>query len=157
MSEVSVRTGRGLREWLPPTKTAMPTAMKGHSEFLERYLGALESFASPEVLRGFFTPDAVQEELPNRLFASGRRQDLAAMMAASEKGPALLSDQKYVLKKVVSEGDEAAAEIEWSGVLKVGFGTVSAGTTMRAAIGMFFTFRDGKIASARNYDCYYPF
>jgi ketosteroid isomerase-like protein len=58
---------------------------------------------------------------------------------------------------VVAEGDEVATEIEWSGVLKVGFGAVAAGTTMRAAIGMFFTFRDGKIASVRNYDCYYPF
>jgi ketosteroid isomerase-like protein len=128
-----------------------------HVEILGRYLRAIEAFATPDVLRGFFAPDVVQEEFPNRLFASGRRHDLAAMMAASEKGTTLLSSQKYVLKKVVAEGAEVAAEIEWSGVLKVGFGTVAAGATMRAAIGMFFTFRDGKIAAMRNYDCYYPF
>ena len=131
--------------------------MNPHVAFLERYLRALESFATAEVMRDFFAPDVVQEEFPNRLFASGRRHDLAAMLAASEKGSTLLSSQKYVLKKAVAEGDDVAAEIEWSGVLKIAFGAVAAGTTMRAALGIFFTFRDGKIASIRNYDCYYPF
>jgi ketosteroid isomerase-like protein len=101
--------------------------MKAHVAFLGRYLAALETFASPDALRGFFAPDVVQEEFPNRLFASGRRHDLAAMMAAAEKGPALLGSQTYRLKKVVAEGDEVAAEIEWSGVLKVGFGAVAPG------------------------------
>jgi ketosteroid isomerase-like protein len=131
--------------------------MSTHVAFLNRYLHALQSFAPPDVLRGFFAPDVVQEEFPNRLFAAGRRHDLSAMMAASEKGPALLQRQTYVLKKVIVDGDEIAAEIEWTGMLKVGFGAVAAGTTMRAALGMFFTFRDGRIASVRNYDCYYPF
>ena len=75
---------------------------------LERYLRAVEAFAPPDVMRGFFAADVVQEEFPNRL-------------------------------------------------LEVGFGAVAAGTTMRAALVMFFTFRDGKIASVRNYDCYDPF
>ena len=126
-------------------------------EHARRYLQALEAGAQGEALAAFFTPDVVQEEFPNRLFASGRRHDLPAMLAASEKGATLLSSQKYVLKQSVAEGDDVAAEIEWSGVLKVGFGTVAAGTTMRAALGMFFKFRDGKIASVHNYDCYYPF
>lgn len=124
---------------------------------LERYLKAVESFAGADVLREFFAPDVVQQEFPNRLFASGRRHDLAAMMAAAAKGPTLLARQTYTLKKVVAQDDQVAAEIEWSGVLRVGFGAVAAGTTMRAALGMFFTFRDGKIAEVHNYDCYYPF
>jgi ketosteroid isomerase-like protein len=131
--------------------------MNPHVELLRRYLLAVETFAPPDVLGSFFTADVVQQEFPNRLFASGRRHVLADMLAASEKGAALLGDQKYVLKKAVAEGDEVAAEIEWFGVLKVGFGAVAAGTTMHAALAMFFTFRDGKIASVRNYDCYYPF
>ena len=143
--------------WPSLSYAAMDGPMNPHVAFLERYLRAVETFAPPDVMRSFFTADIVQEELPNRLFASGRRHDLAAMLAASEKGAALLASQKYVLKKAVAEGDDVAAEIEWTGVLKVGFGAVAAGTTMRAALGMFFTFRDGKIASIRNYDCYYPF
>jgi ketosteroid isomerase-like protein len=42
-------------------------------------------------------------------------------------------------------------------VLRSGFGQLAAGAQLRAAIAMFFTFRNGKIASIRNYDCYYPF
>src|SRR5437867_12105906 len=34
---------------------------------------------------------------------------------------------------------------------------IHAETVMKAFIGMFFTFRDGKIVSQRNYDCYPPF
>jgi ketosteroid isomerase-like protein len=131
--------------------------MNRNVAILEQYLRAVEGFAAPDALRSFFTPDVVQEELPNRLFASGRQHDLAAMMAAAEKGPTLLASQTYTLKKAIADGDDVAAEIAWSGVLKVGFGSVAPGTTIRAALGMFFTFRDGKIASVRNYDCYYPF
>ena len=50
-----------------------------------------------------------------------------------------------------------AAEVEWTGVLDTPFQDLPAGYEMRAYIGMFFTFRDGKIVSQRNYDCYPPF
>jgi len=92
----------------------MDEPMSPHVAFLERYLRAIETFAPPDVVRGFFAPDVLQEEFPNKLFASGRRHDLAAMLAASEKGATLLSSQRYVLKKSVSEGDDVAAEIEWT-------------------------------------------
>ena len=131
--------------------------MPDHIETLKSYLRAIESFAAPSVLSQFFTEDAMQRELPNRLFPDGRTHDLATMMAASEKGTQVLSSQTYVLRNAVAQGDQVAAEIEWTGVLRQGFGSVAAGTTMRAALGMFFTFRDRKIASIRNYDCYYPF
>jgi predicted ester cyclase len=124
---------------------------------LQRYLHAVEEFAPATALAAFFTDDVVQQEFPNRLFAGGRRHDLAAMLASSHKGRQILASQKYVLRNAVAEGDRLAAEIEWTGVLRSGFGTVPAGATMRAALGMFFTFRDGKIASIHNYDCYYPF
>ena len=39
----------------------------------------------------------------------------------------------------------------------VGLQDLPAGYTMKAYIGMFLTFRDGKIVSQRNYDCYPPF
>jgi len=32
-----------------------------------------------------------------------------------------------------------------------------AGSEMKAFVAMFLTFRDGKIISQRNYDCYPPF
>lgn len=126
-------------------------------EVLHRYLDALQSFAPADVLGTFFTPDAVQEERPNRLFAEGRRHDLATMLANSEKGRTLLAEQRYTIKSAIASGDEVAAEVEWIGVLRAGFGTLPAGAQIRAALGMFLTFRDARIASIRNYDCYYPF
>jgi ketosteroid isomerase-like protein len=126
-------------------------------DHLKRYLRAIEEFAPADVLATFFTADVVQQEFPNRLFAGGRRHDLTAMLGASDKGRQILASQQYELKNVVAEGDRVAAEIEWTGVLRDGFGPLAAGATMRAALGMFFRFRDGKIASIHNYDCYYPF
>ena len=131
--------------------------MADHSETLRRYLAAIESFAPREEVESFFTPDAVQQEHPNRLFAEGRSNDLATMMAAYDKGSKLLSDQKYVLRSLLAQGDQLAAEIEWTGTLRVGFGSLAPGSSIRAALSMFFTFRADRITSIRNYDCYYPF
>lgn len=131
--------------------------MDDRIDVLRRYLRAVEEFAPREVLEEFFTADAVQDEFPNRLFASGRRHDLSTMMNLSEKGATVLSAQRYVLKNAVCHAGEVAAEIEWTGVLCTAFGSLNAGDSLRAAIGMFFTFRGTKIASIRNYDCYYPF
>lgn len=39
----------------------------------------------------------------------------------------------------------------------VPFGSIPAGGTMRARLGMFFTFRDGRIATQHNYDFLDPF
>ncbi len=126
-------------------------------DVLRRYLQALEQFAAPAVLREFFTPDAVQQEMPNRLFPEGRQSVLSTMMDASEKGRKVLSTQRYVLRRAIADGDEVATEIEWTGVLREGFGRVPAGSSLRASLAIFFTFDGGKIASVRNYDCYYPF
>lgn len=131
--------------------------MHDHTELLRRYLRALEGFAPPDELRGFFTADAAQDELPNRLFPEGRHNALAAMMAASQKGAKVLREQTYTLRNVVVAGDEVATEIEWRGTLREGFGAIAAGTSLRAALGTFFTFREGKIAHVRSYDCYFPF
>ena len=126
-------------------------------DHLRKYLQAIEEFAPAEVLATFFTADALQHEFPNRLFASGRQHDLPAMLAASDKGRQILASQRYELRNVLGDGDQIAAEIEWTGVLRAGFGPLAAGAKMRAALGMFFRFRDGKIASIHNYDCYDPF
>jgi ketosteroid isomerase-like protein len=125
---------------------------------VETYLAAL---ARGETERAFslFAPDAVQEELPNRLYEHGQRRDLAALRSSAEKGKDLLLRQSYRVTNVIvnGDGDDVAAEVEWSGDLKVGFGRVAAGSTLRARIAMFLRLRDGKIVSQRNYDCYDAF
>ena len=124
---------------------------------LRQYLSAIERFAPEDEVAGFFAPDAVQEESPNRLFPNGRKSDLTTMMASYDKGPQLLLSQSYVIKSAIAQDDQVAAELEWTGVLRSGFGALRAGAALRAAIAIFFTFREGKIVWVRNYDCYYPF
>ena len=54
-------------------------------------------------------------------------------------------------------GDEVAIELEWIGILAVPVMNLPAGSEMKAFVAMFLTFRDGRIVSQRNYDCYPPF
>ena len=124
--------------------------------FVETYLGALANGDIERAL-SMFAPDAVQEELPNRLYEHGQRRDLAALRSSAEKGKDLLLRQSYRVTNVIVNGDDVAAEVEWSGDLKVGFGRVAAGSTLRARMAMFLRLRDGKIVSQRNYDCYDAF
>jgi ketosteroid isomerase-like protein len=61
------------------------------------------------------------------------------------------------VKRTIEAGDEVAVESEWSGVLAVPVMNLPAGSELKAYVVMFLTFRDGKIISQRNYDCYPPF
>jgi ketosteroid isomerase-like protein len=130
--------------------------MSDNENLVRKFLLAIETFVPSPALAEFFTADASQEEFPNRLFPSGRRNDVRAMKGASDKAVQMLSRQRYEVRRVVERGNEVAVEMEWTGVLKSAFGALSAGASLRAACAMFVTVRDGKIASIRNYDCYYP-
>lgn len=78
------------------------------------------------------------------------------MAEAFEKGRKLLSRQTYEIQNHVVNGDQVALEVLWTGTLAVAFGNLAAGSHMRCHSAMFFEFKDGKIASQRNYDCFQP-
>jgi ketosteroid isomerase-like protein len=61
------------------------------------------------------------------------------------------------VQRLVESGDEVAVELEWTGVLAVPVMNLPAGSEMKAFVAIFLTFRDGRIASQRNCDCYEPF
>jgi ketosteroid isomerase-like protein len=61
------------------------------------------------------------------------------------------------VQRILEAGDEIAVELERRGILAVPVMNLPAGSEMKAIIAMFLTFRDGKIISQRNYDCYPPF
>jgi ketosteroid isomerase-like protein len=65
-----------------------------------------------------------------------------------------MQSQTYGVQRVIESGNEVAIELEWTAVPVV---NLPAGSSMKAFVAMFLTFRDGKIASQRNYDCYPPF
>jgi ketosteroid isomerase-like protein len=121
------------------------------------YLRAVEQGATGEALARFFHPEASLREHPNRLFPKGMTRGLKETLEGAERGQKVLTSQRYDVRQTVADGDQVALEIDWTGTLAIPMGTLPAGGTLRAAIGAFITFREGRIISQRNYDCYEPF
>ena len=126
-------------------------------EQARRFVEAVEQGAKAEALLQFFHPEVIQHEYPNRLFPQGAHRDARALREASERGQQVLSAQRYQILNAVEMGDHVALELDWTGTLAVALGSLPVGGTLHAMIGQFLTFRDGRIASIRNYDCYDPF
>ena len=122
-------------------------------EKIERYLRSIErgDFA---YIADLFSPDAVIEQLPNRIYPNGLKSDVSRMADAFEKGRKLLSSQSYEIKSFIADGDKLSIEVRWTGTLALAFGSLAAGSQMRADSAMFFQFKGGKIVSQRNYDCF---
>lgn len=119
------------------------------------YLRALEQGAVGERLAGFFTPDVVIEELPSRLKPNGERQSLEQALVGAERGRELLAWQRYEVLSSTVQGERVALEVAWSAELRVQVPGLPQGP-MKARSAMFLSFRDGKIAGQRNYDCFEP-
>jgi ketosteroid isomerase-like protein len=124
-------------------------------EKVQRYLKSIEegNFA---YIAEIFDPEAVMEQLPNRIYPTGIRAGVSKMAEAFEKGRKLLSSQTYEVKSYVVNGEKVAVEVLWIGKLAFPLGSLAAGSEMRAHSAMFFEFHGGRIVSQRNYDCFEP-
>ena len=124
---------------------------------VRRYLKALEEGETGPALAGFFTDDVVQIEHPNRLKPNGDRRDRTALKRDAGTGARILARQHYDVVTALVECDRVAIEVRWEGEMAIDAGPLKAGTTLVVHSAMFFTFRDGRIASQRNFDCVEPF
>jgi ketosteroid isomerase-like protein len=120
-----------------------------------QYLKAIESGSITELTQ-FFAPEVIVEIFPSKFFPNGSRDNLAGIRAAAERGKKVMSSQTFAVKNALSSGDQVALEIDWTGTLAVPFQTIPAGGQMRAHFAAFLQYKDGKIISQRNYDCYEP-
>jgi ketosteroid isomerase-like protein len=125
-------------------------------EIALRYIEALSSGADAEEVAGFYAPDVVQEEFPNRLVPSGATRDLAALKEGRVRGKALLSAERYEVLGAVADGDRVALELRWIATIGIKAGPFTPGQELRARFAIFLEFRDGLIARQRNYDCFDP-
>jgi len=121
-----------------------------------QYLKTIESGATGGQLAQFFAPGIVVEIFPSKFFPNGSRDDLAGILAAAERGKKAVSSQTFAVRNALSSGDQVALEVDWTGILAVPFQTIPAGGRMRAHFATFLQYKDGKIISQRNYDCYEP-
>jgi ketosteroid isomerase-like protein len=120
------------------------------------YLNALQNGEAGDALRGFFTDDVQQVEMPNQLNSRGQQSDLEHILQRSQQGIKILQRQQYEIVSEMAQDDRVAVEARWTGVLAITLGTLNAGTEMKASFAMFFHFRDGRIALQRNDDCFDP-
>ena len=120
------------------------------------YLRAVASMGPFENVARFFSSDVTFQEFPNRISPQGRVSRAADMQAGYEKGRAIMRSQVYDVQRIVESGDEIAVELEWTGIRAVPVLGLSAGSKTLAFVALFLAFRDGKIVSQRNYDCYPP-
>ena len=119
-----------------------------------QYLKSIESGASGDELAQFFAADVIVEIFPSSFFPKGSRSNLEGLRAAADRGKKVMSAQTYEVTNALATGDQVAMEVLWTGTLLVPFQSIPAGGQMRAHFAMFLRFRDGKIVSQRNYDCY---
>lgn len=127
-----------------------------NSALVRSYLHALETGALGSNLACFFTEDAEQVELPNKLNPNGGRSDVPTLLRRAEQGQELLRNQHYEVRSILEQDNRIAVEAKWSAVLAVPIGSLAAGQTMTAHFAMFFEIQNGRISSQRNYDCFDP-
>jgi ketosteroid isomerase-like protein len=130
---------------------------QSNASLARQYLKAVESLGPLKDVAAFYGPDVVFQEFPNRIAPQGRVRRAGDLSAAYQKGQQLLQSQTYAVQRIMEAGDEVAVELEWTGVLAIPVMNLPAGSEMKAFVAMFLTFREGKIISQRNYDCYPPF
>lgn len=121
-----------------------------------RYLATLERGAIGDELAAFFAPDVVQEEFPNRLVPNGARRGLADLLDGAKRGQQVMSSQRYDVQNSFAQDEQVLLEVAWSGTLAIALGSLAVGDQMRARFAVVLAFRDGKIITQRNYDCFDP-
>ena len=121
------------------------------------YIRALESGAAGDDIAGFFSPDIVITEFPNRFTPNGATRDLENLRAASERGKKVMQRQRYDIVSMTAEDNRVAIELDWTGTLAIPVGTLPAGGEMRAHVAIVLDFLNEKIVAQRHYDCYEPF
>jgi len=100
----------------------MPSLEESNLATVRAYLEALQSGAVLEALGRFFTPDAQQIELPNRLNPHGSVSDLPTLLERAKQGQRLLRSQRYDVQSEVAQGPRVAVEAIWTGTLAMPFG-----------------------------------
>src|SRR5437870_5371020 len=131
------------------------TSMEASNLALIRsYLAALARGAVGQELAAFFTPDAVQIELPNLLNRSGGQSNLTTLLERAEQGRALLRSQSYEIRSELARDLHVAVEAFWTGTLAAPLGNLPAGFIMKAHFALFFELSAGRIFRQRNYDCF---
>ena len=152
------RVAQAGQSGLPPAIAAPATTPPPASNFdiARAYLESLGSRAGAEAVAAYFTPDAVQEEFPNRFLPGGAHRNLDAIRRARSRDLTLLSSENYELLGATGGGSMVALEVAWTGVAGQDTGEVRAGQRLDARAAIILKFQGGRIAMQRTYSCALP-
>lgn len=121
------------------------------------YISAVEAGAAGDELAGFYHPDVVLDEYPNRLNPAGARRGLPEILQAAAAGQAVMARQLFEIVTLTEAGDRVAIELNWTGELAAPMGMMKAGDKLTARIAQIIEFEDEKIIRQRTYDCFDQF
>jgi ketosteroid isomerase-like protein len=130
--------------------------MSGTGGALFKLHRAIETGEHGLALAAYFTHDAVTIEHPNLIAPTGGRYDLKAMLSGSERGAALLSEQRYRVNSIDELESLVVARLTWTATVAVAAGPFAKGQQLVAHIAQFATVRDDRIAHIETFDCYEP-
>ena len=128
-----------------------------HSEVEQRnadtvraYLAAADAF-DPDAVARQLAPDVVQTNLPNALSPRLSKRGRDEMLTEVREAGYFLSSRRVEVERLIASESEVAVEGVWVGVLKVEMGPLKEGDELRAYLALFFTLRDGQIASEKTH------
>ena len=127
------------------------------SQTVENFLEALQSRQSFEELIPYYHSDVKQIVFPNALTPNKTIRSLEDLQIAAEKGKSVLKSERYEIQNKYVFESSVIVEAIWTGILAIPIGKLQAGDEMKAYFAQFYEFKDGKIISQRNYDCFEPF
>lgn len=116
------------------------------------YLAAVDAF-DPDAAAQHLAPDVIQTEFPNIMTPARKQRSCENILTGTREAGYFLNAQRTEVTSMLACGDEVIVEAVWTGVVKGDMGPLKAGDTLRIYVANFFTFRDGKIATQRTYNC----
>ena len=120
------------------------------------YATVADLSSTEEDLRSLLSPALRVIEHPNAVTPRGAVRDLAGTVAGFLGGKALLREQVFDLREIITSGERAAVRATWQGTIGVDAGPYRAGQHLVAQVAALLTVRNGLVVDQETFDCYEP-
>lgn len=110
--------------------------------------------ATPDAIRSYFHPDAVQVEHPSLMRPKGHQRGVDEIIEGAKLGSRMLQRQSFDIHNVVEQDERVAVQLTWSATTATDLPSLPSGSDLFAHVAMFYEFCDGQILRLTSYDCY---
>ena len=129
--------------------------MTGKTDLVKRFFHLLQWFTTSEHEYKAILHHAIEQtEYPNLLIHTTRGRTFVNLIEGAEAGKKMLAYQRFEPTCFFETDTAVIAEYTWTGELKVKAGRLKQGQVLHAQVCTVFEFKDDKIISQRNYNCY---